>query len=113
LEERLQAGELWEESGFVFTNILGKPLAEEWVSKCFHKVLTRAGLPSIRLYDLRHTCASLLLTLGVPMRVVMEILGHSQISITANTYTHVIPQLERDAADRIDAFFTAGHTARA
>ncbi len=113
LEERLAAGDLWQDTGLVFTNVQGKPLAEEWVSKCFHKALTRAGLPSVRLYDLRHTCASLLLVLGVPMRVVMEILGHSQISMTANTYTHVIPQLERDAADRLDAFFATTTTAAA
>jgi integrase len=58
-------------------------------------------LRRIRLHDLRHTAASLLLAQGVPARVVMEILGHSQVSITLNTYTHVAPEVSRAAADRI------------
>ena len=59
----------------------------------------------MRIHDLRHTCASLLLTQGVHPRVVMETLGHSQISVTMNTYTHVMPTLLRDAADKMDAIF--------
>jgi integrase len=59
-------------------------------------------LPDIRFYDLRHTCASLLLAQGIHPRVVMEILGHSQISLTMNTYTHVVPQLQNQAAGLMD-----------
>jgi integrase len=62
----------------------------------------------MRVYDLRHTCASLLLAQGVHMRVVMEILGHSQIAMTMNTYSHVTAQLQRDAADQLDALFMRG-----
>jgi integrase len=64
--------------------------------------LDRAGLAQRRFHDLRHSCATLLLVQGVSPRVVMEILGHSQISLTMNTYTHVIPELRRKAADRMD-----------
>ena len=65
--------------------------------------LARAGLPSKRFHDLRHTCASLLLAQGVHPRVVMETLGHSQIGLTMNTYSHVVPELQRDAAVKMDA----------
>jgi integrase len=56
----------------------------------------------IRLHDMRHTCASLLLTQGVPARVVMEVLGHPQLGITMNLYSHVMPSALRKAADAID-----------
>jgi integrase len=78
------------------------------VARHVHRALARAGLPDMRFYDPRHTCASLLLAQGVHMRVVMEILGHSQIAITMNTYSHVTAQLERDAADQMDALFMRG-----
>jgi integrase len=58
-------------------------------------------VPPVRLHDLRHTAASLLLAQGVPPRVVMEILGHSQIALTMNTYSHVAPEVSREAADRM------------
>ena len=67
----------------------------------FKKLLSRAGLPSVRLHDLRHTAASLLLAQGAPARVVMEILGHSQIALTMNTYSHVAPEVSREAAERM------------
>jgi integrase len=65
--------------------------------------MTRAGLPSMRFHDIRHACASLLVVQGVHPRVVMETLGHSQISLTMDTYSHVIPALQREAADRMEA----------
>jgi integrase len=69
----------------------------------FQKLLTKTGLPHMRFHDLRHPCASLLLAQGVHPRVVMETLGHSQISLTMDTYSLVIPSLQREAADRMDA----------
>jgi integrase len=66
-------------------------------------LLAGAGLPRQRFHDLRHACASLLLFQGVAPRVVMETLGHSQISLTMNTYSHVVQALARDAADRMDS----------
>jgi integrase len=66
----------------------------------------KAGLPYRRFYDLRHTCATLLLVQGVHPRVVMEILGHSQISLTMNTYSHVVPALQKEAASRMDELLT-------
>jgi integrase len=73
------------------------------VTHALHRHLRRAGLRHQRFHDLRHACASLLLAEGVNPRVVMEILGHSQVSLTLNTYSHVIPSLGRDAADRLQS----------
>ncbi len=81
----------------------GTPLEGSSVTHRFQKLLRRADLPHLRFHDLRHACASLLLAQGVHPRVVMEILGHSQISLTMNTYSHVIPALQRDAAERMGA----------
>lgn len=69
-------------------------------------LLDRAGLPRIRPHDLRHTCATLLLAQGVHPKIVSEMLGHAQISITLDTYSHVLPTLQREAADRMDALFS-------
>jgi integrase len=102
LAERAEAGDAWVDSGLVFTRKNGKPLDPTGVSKAIHVHLDRAGLAQRRFHDLRHSCATLLLVQGVSPRVVMEILGHSQISLTMNTYTHVVPELRRQAADRMD-----------
>ena len=66
-------------------------------------MLKAAQLPAIRFHDLRHTAATLLLAQGVDPRTIMEILGHSQITLTLNTYAHVLPALQADAAAKLDA----------
>ncbi|MEX0630172.1 MAG: site-specific integrase [Chloroflexota bacterium] len=71
------------------------------VSRAFAEVLQRAGLPRIRFHDLRHSAATLMLAQGVDPRTIMETLGHSQIGTTLNIYAHVLPAMQRDAADRI------------
>jgi integrase len=91
------------ESGLVFTTVEGKPLDARNVFRGFQRLLTRAELPHLRLHDLRHGCATLPIAQGVHPRVVMEILGHSQISLTMNTYGHFSPALQREAADSLDA----------
>ena len=106
LEERLVAGSRWIDSGLVFTTSIGSPLEGTNVTRYFQTILERAGLPRIRFHDLRHTCASLLLAQGVQPRMVMETLGHSQISLTMNTYSHVMPAMRKDAADRMDAILS-------
>lgn len=108
LEARLAAGGRWQDQGFVFTSAIGTPLEPRNVTRQFKALLTAAKLPNIRLHDLRHSCATLLLAQGVNPRVVMETLGHSQVSLTLNTYSHVLPALQRDAAARIDAVFAEG-----
>jgi len=100
--ERSEAGENWVNLDLVFATTQGKALDATAISKAFHLQLDRAGLPQRRFHDLRHSCATLLLVQGVAPRVVMDVLGHSQISMTMNTYSHVIPELRRSAADRMD-----------
>jgi integrase len=107
LQERLLVGTQWQENGLVFPSTIGTPLEPRNVHRLFQKAIARAGLPKTRFHDLRHTCATLLLVQGVPARVVMETLGHSQISLTMNTYSHVLPELQREAAEQMDALLTA------
>jgi len=103
LQEKAEAGTKWVETGLVFTNAQGNPLDASQLSKQFHQHLERAGLAQRRFHDLRHSCATLLLVQGVAPRVVMDVLGHSQIAMTMNTYSHVIPELQWQAARRMDA----------
>jgi integrase len=102
LEQRLAAGSRWSESDLVFTNRNGKPLDRANVRKQFHSLLESANLPKIRIHDLRHTAATLLLLQGVNPRTVMELLGHSDVTMTLNTYSHVLASLKEDAARRMD-----------
>jgi integrase len=106
--ERLTAGQHWVDLDLVFPSERGTLADGPNVTHRFHKLLKRADLPPMRFHDLRHACASLLLVQGVHPRVVMETLGHSQISLTMNTYSHVLPALQRDAADRMEAILQAG-----
>ena len=101
-EERLAAGSSWKETDFVLKSSDGTALDPDNVGRSFALLLDRAKLPRMRFHDLRHSCASLLLAQHVPPRVVMETLGHSRISVTLDTYTHVMPALQRDAADAMD-----------
>jgi integrase len=105
--ERLAAGDHWVDLDLVFPSERGTLADGPNVTHRFHKLLKRAELPPMRFHDLRHACASLLLVQGVHPRVVMEALGHSQISLTMNTYSHVLPALQREAADRMEAILSA------
>lgn len=105
--ERLAAGERWADLDLVFPSERGTLADGPNITHRFHKLLTRAGLPSMRFHDLRHACASLLLVQGVHPRVVMETLGHSQMSLTMDTYSHVIPALQREAANRMESVLAA------
>lgn len=103
LEEQLLACESWQESGLVFTTSKGTPLDARNVIRKFHAMVETAGLPRYRFHDLRHSCASLLLAQHVPARVVMDVLGHSQISLTLDTYSHVMPEALKEAAEKMEA----------
>jgi len=105
-DARLLAGALWHETGLVYTTRWGTPIEPRNATRSFKRLLARAGLRPMRFHDLRHSCATLLLVQGVSPRVVMEILGHSQINVTMNTYSHVLPDLQRDAAARLDELLT-------
>jgi len=100
--ERATAGDRWQDWGLVFPTPTGTPVDARNAVRHFKAALVRAGLPPMRWHDLRHSCASLQLAQGIAPRVVMETLGHSQIGITMNTYSHVIPEMQRQAADLMD-----------
>ncbi|MFJ8132536.1 tyrosine-type recombinase/integrase [Streptomyces hydrogenans] len=101
-DQRAKAGERWEEGGYVFTTASGRPVEPRNVYRSFTRVAASAGLRVIRLHDARHGTATLLTAAGVPPRVVMEILGHSQISITMDVYTHVVQDTQREAISHMD-----------
>jgi hypothetical protein len=93
----------YEASGYVFTNRRGGPMAPDWLTRIFRVLAKAAGLPPVRLHDLRHGAATLALAAGVDLRTVQEMLGHSSIVLTAGTYISVVPELARDAAEKIAA----------
>lgn len=99
---RERAGDKWQESGYVFTTRTGRPIEPRNVYRSFTRVAADAGLRVIRLHDARHGCATLLTAAGVAPRVVMEILGHSQIAVTMNVYTHVVQDTQREAVSHMD-----------
>lgn len=106
-EQRLALGDAWEDQGWIFANALGKPLeVSNLIRRSFRPLLEKAGLPKMRFHDLRHSCATLLLSMGIHPKVVQERLGHSQISVTLDTYSHVLPSLQEEAAQRLDALLS-------
>jgi integrase len=106
LETRLAAGRHWREHGLVFTSRIGTPTDGRNLHTEYKRILRATGLPNVRFHDLRHTAATLLLAQGVSPRTIMETLGHSQISLTLNTYSHVLPSLQQEAARKMDAILT-------
>jgi len=101
VEARLIAGDAWEDSDLVFTDALGRPQPPGPLREGFYKLLAAAGLPPIRLHDLRHTMATLMLAAGEHPKVVSERLGHSTVNLTLDTYSHVLPGLQQAAAERL------------
>jgi integrase len=97
LEERMQSPQ-WQDHGLVFTSTVGTPLWGGNLTCSFKATLRRAELPEIRFHDLRHTCATLLLRQGVHVKFVQELQGHGDVSLTLNTYSHVLPDMG-DAAE--------------
>jgi integrase len=98
--EREQQGAGWEEHGLVFPNTVGGPLDPHNLrQRSFFPLLDRAGLPRIRFHDLRHSCATLLLSEGVHPKIVSDLLGHSQIGITLDLYSHVTVTMQAVAAE--------------
>ena len=97
------AGERWVEHDLIFPNSLGKPLDSRQVGREFRAVCDRADLGAVRFHDLRHTSASLMLQARVPALVVSERLGHSDVGITLNVYSHVIAEMQSEAAAAIES----------
>lgn len=105
LEERLKMGTVWRERDLVFCNRYGDFLDPSHLRQRFDRLLKDAGLPDVRFHDLRHSAATILLSMGIHPKVVQEILGHSQISMTLDTYSHVLPSMQQEAMDKLDDLF--------
>ncbi|GAA3164582.1 hypothetical protein GCM10017688_09480 [Streptomyces ramulosus] len=100
--EAAKRGTELDAGGLVFTTRSGRPIEPRNLNRSFSRLTASAGLRTIRLHDARHGCATLLTAAGVPPRVLMEILGHSQISMTTDVYTHVAQDTQREAISNMD-----------
>ncbi|MCL6443154.1 MAG: tyrosine-type recombinase/integrase [Alicyclobacillus sp.] len=103
IEDNLSNGQSFDDESLVFTSTSGGPVdSRNLIQRHFKPLLERAGIPSeVRLYDLRHSTATLLLALNVHPKIVQEMLGHSDIKLTMDTYTHVLPSLQQTAAAKL------------
>jgi integrase len=102
LEERLQAGASWIDRDLVFCRSNGDFIIAQTLRKQFLRILKEISFSPIRFHDLRHTAATLLLSMGVQMKVVQAILGHSNMATTANIYSHVLPSIQQEAMQKMD-----------
>jgi integrase len=103
LEYRLAVGDAYRDHGYIFVNETGGFIHPNVLYRRFRGLTARAGVPVIRFHDLRHTSATLLLAEGVHGKIVQERLGHANIAMTLDLYSHVTADMQRDAADRLDA----------
>ena len=105
-EDQLAAGPDWSQTGLVFASAMGRPIDGTSTNDAFRRALNQAGLPRIRIHDLRHAAATHLLRRGVHPKVVQELLGHSTISLTLDTYSHVAPALHAEVAGHMQTLFS-------
>ena len=107
-EERLKVGLAWQPTGLVFMTSLGTPLSHRNVLRQFKALSKRAELPVISFHDLRHTHATMMLEAGVHPKIVQERHGHSKITTTLDTYSHALPNMQEEAARRIENMLDSG-----
>ncbi len=108
-EQRLQLGPDWQDENLVFPNEWGKPMHPTRVNRALNRSIKAAGITRhIRVQDLRHTAASLALRNGIHPKVVQEMLGHSTIAITLDIYSHLMPTIQEEAANKMGDFLRAG-----
>jgi integrase len=101
-QDRIWAGDRWHETGYIFTTSIGTPIDARSVIRRFHAILKAAALPRMRFHDLRHSAATLLLAQGVSPRYITDLLGHSQVSFTMQTYAHVLAPVRKEVAAKMD-----------
>jgi integrase len=107
LQKRLAAGPFWRENDLVFASTVGTPVdVSNLTYRSFRPLLERAGLPRIRFHDLRHTCATILLSKGTHPKIVQEMLGHATITQTMDTYSHVLPDMQDGAVSALQEAFS-------
>jgi integrase len=100
-----RSANIWQDTNLVFPSPFGLPLDPHTAWDRFQLALEAAGLDHIRVHDLCHSAATIMWKGGVNPKVVAEILGHANISMTLSTYSHVLPDMQRDAVDRVDFTF--------
>ena len=100
--EREFHGEKWQDHDLIFPSSIRTPLSQNNLNRDYKQLLNEANLPNIRFHDLRHTAASLMLKQGISVKVVQERLGRSDAAMTLNVYSHVIPGMQREAAEKMD-----------
>lgn len=105
LQERLQAGAIWTDNNIVFANEIGGYLEQRNVARAFHRVQERAGLKGFNVHSLRHTYATRLLESGISPKVAQELMGHSTIAQTLDTYSHVLPETKQEAVQALNGLF--------
>ena len=98
MQSRLDYGDLWENTGYVFTQLNGSPMDPDMISKQFPKIVKAHGLPHLTFHGLRHAHATMALTAGVNPKIVSERLGHSSVAVTMDIYSHVLPGMQAEAA---------------
>jgi integrase len=103
--ERLKAGPIWHEQDLIFCSLHGEFIEPLSLMRTFNLLLTKAGLPHMRFHDLRHTAATLLLSKKINAKVVQEMLGHSNISMTLGTYGDILPSMQEDIEEKWDELF--------
>jgi integrase len=106
-DQRRKIGDDWIDKNLVFTNATGDFYSPSTMLKVFRRFLASIGLPHMRFHDLRHSAATILLTMKVHPKVVQEILGHSQITTTMDIYSHAMPSMQSEATHRWDSEFGA------
>ncbi|HLI07045.1 MAG TPA: site-specific integrase [Ktedonobacteraceae bacterium] len=104
-EARLKAGSAWQQHDLVFCTDKGAYLWPANVRQRFYRILQRAGLLPMHIHDLRHSASTLLRKMGVDLKVIQEILGHSTLDMTANVYSHVLPSMQQEAVEKMEEFF--------
>ncbi|GLV57516.1 site-specific integrase [Dictyobacter sp. S3.2.2.5] len=100
-----EAAKKWVDNDLVFPNLSGGYMHPNHMGEKFRKLLKEVGLSHIRFHDLRHSAASILLCMGVNIKVIQELLGHSDISITLRTYSHLLPSMQKEVVDTWDGVF--------
>lgn len=104
--DRAAAGDRWQENDLIFASRFGTPMNHNSQIRHFKNLIKSAGLPEIRFHDLRHTAASMMLNHGIPPIIASRRLGHSKVSITLDTYGHLMPEMQSEVADLMDELIT-------
>jgi len=104
-EEKLKAGDIYVDNDSVFPNAIGEPTNAKNITRSYKRALKRADISCKNFHAMRHTYATRLFEADIPLKTVQMLLGHSDISTTANIYTHVMPEQKIKAVDKINSLF--------